>query len=106
MTLSRTTTIPSIHSWWSDSNPTGATLNLHAAAKPLMRFMYERQALKLIHTKGTEELTQTMFVEYLSYLIVPYLSDFTKSRIFGEIWAKISTAKSHLSMCNPIKLDI
>ncbi|KAF7350056.1 hypothetical protein MVEN_01307300 [Mycena venus] len=34
--LSRFETLPSIHSWWSDSNPPGATMSLHAVAKPLM----------------------------------------------------------------------
>ncbi|KAF8196693.1 armadillo-type protein [Mycena galopus ATCC 62051] len=48
--LARQETRASILSWWSDSNPglQNPTINIHAAAKPLCRFLYHRQALDLI----------------------------------------------------------
>ncbi|KAJ7906191.1 hypothetical protein B0H13DRAFT_2021508, partial [Mycena leptocephala] len=44
--LRRWSTPQSVHSWWSDSNPTGATIPLHALAKPLMKRLYHRQAIQ------------------------------------------------------------
>ncbi|KAJ7143059.1 hypothetical protein C8R44DRAFT_726340 [Mycena epipterygia] len=38
----------SIHNWWSDSNPTGATISLHTLAKPLSKYLYYQQALGVI----------------------------------------------------------
>ncbi|KAJ6592551.1 armadillo-type protein [Mycena capillaripes] len=35
--LTRQPTLDSVLSWWSDRNPVGPNINLHAAAKPLMR---------------------------------------------------------------------
>jgi hypothetical protein len=56
-------------SWWSDSNPLlrGPTINLHAVAKPLMRWMYHRQALELLkRNQGSPLLTETLEI-YSSY---------------------------------------
>jgi hypothetical protein len=63
----------SIHSWWSDSNPLlqGPTINLHAAAKPLMRFMYRRQALEFIRKNKGTRLSTTLLEIYSSYF--PYV---------------------------------
>src|ERR1700761_4359413 len=48
--LSRFESRPSIHSWWSDSNPPGATFSLHAVTKPLIKYLYHRQARELVRT--------------------------------------------------------
>jgi hypothetical protein len=64
----------SIFSWWSDSNSLvryGPTINLHAAAKPLMKWMYHRQAKEFIRKKEDSPLSAEMVEIYWSYL--PYV---------------------------------
>ncbi|KAJ7753650.1 armadillo-type protein [Mycena maculata] len=58
--LNRGETRTSILSWWSDRNPglQGPTMNLHAAAKPLMRLMYHRQALNFIEKNRSAPLSR------------------------------------------------
>jgi hypothetical protein len=73
--LTRPETRASVHSWWSDSNPSlkGPTINLHAAAKPLLRFMHQRQALEFIRKNKDTPLSTTVDI-YMSYL--PYVCSF------------------------------
>ncbi|KAJ7455800.1 armadillo-type protein [Mycena latifolia] len=64
--LTRQPTRDSLRSWWSDRNPLGPNLDLHAAAKPLMRFMYRRDALAFIAKKrGTRLSGEDMEAEIL-----------------------------------------
>ncbi|KAF7350410.1 hypothetical protein MVEN_01345800 [Mycena venus] len=88
--LNRQDTRPSIHSWWSDSNPglQGPTINLHAAAKPLMRRMYHRQALQLIKKNRGSPLSTTTLEIYLSYLPWKFISSSTKDVILEELMAR------------------
>jgi hypothetical protein len=67
--LTRQETRTSIYSWWSDSNPLlkGPTINLHAAAKPLMKRMYHRQALEFIKKNRGHPLSATTLEIYASY---------------------------------------
>ncbi|KAJ7479175.1 hypothetical protein FB451DRAFT_1240818 [Mycena latifolia] len=66
--LTRQPTGDSLRSWWSDRNPLGPSMDLHAAAKPLMRFMYRRDALAFIaKTRGTPLSSENMEI-YSSYL--------------------------------------
>ncbi|KAJ7622384.1 hypothetical protein FB45DRAFT_927662 [Roridomyces roridus] len=79
--LQRQDSRPSIHSWWSDSNSllhSGPTINLHAAAKPLMRFMYHRQALGLIESNRAIRLSQPVLEDLSSYLLCKYVSHRTQ----------------------------
>jgi hypothetical protein len=72
--LTRQDTLASVRSWWSDSNSLlryGPTINLHAAAKPLIKLMYHRQAKELIRKNGDSELSTEMLETYWSYL--PYV---------------------------------
>ncbi|KAF7358381.1 hypothetical protein MVEN_00888200 [Mycena venus] len=67
----RTTRPPtpqSAHSWWSDSNPTGPTISLHALAKPLMKLMHHRKALSIIKKNRGIPLSGTSMDIYSSYL--------------------------------------
>jgi hypothetical protein len=66
--LTRQRTLQSIHSWWSDSNPTGPNINLNAAAKPLMKLMYHRQALGFIRKNRDIALSEDILEIYSSYL--------------------------------------
>ncbi|KAJ7479280.1 armadillo-type protein [Mycena latifolia] len=89
--LARQPTRESIHSWWSDRNLPGPTINLHAAAKPLMRFMYGRQALAFIKTQRWIPLSKEameIYASYLAYgtvLLFKYVSPSTKTAILGEL---------------------
>ncbi|KAF7291243.1 hypothetical protein MIND_01268000 [Mycena indigotica] len=89
--LSRVLSAPSVHSWWSDSNPTGASLNLHAAAKPLLRFMYANEVFKLMeaHPSWATALTDNILNIYLSYLGSPYVSRSTKCAILQHFTGRM-----------------
>jgi hypothetical protein len=67
--LTRQETRTSIFSWWSNSNPLlkGPTINLHAAAKPLMKFMFHRQALEFIRQNKGSPLLETTLEIYALY---------------------------------------
>jgi hypothetical protein len=68
--LTRQRTLDSILSWWSDSNPPGPTINLHAVAKPLIRFMYHQQVLgfiKRIRGAPLSEDNLQLCWDYLAY---------------------------------------
>ncbi|KAJ7799398.1 hypothetical protein B0H14DRAFT_1707037 [Mycena olivaceomarginata] len=78
----------SIHSWWSDSNHPGPTLNLHALAKPLMRLMYHRQALQFMKKNRDIPLTSTTIEIYLSYLEYKYVGASTKVKMLEYIAKK------------------
>ncbi|KAF7331072.1 hypothetical protein MVEN_02447500 [Mycena venus] len=85
--LTRQDTPPSIHSWWSDSNPglRGPTVNLHAAAKPLMKFMYHRQTLEFIRKNRGSPLSKDVLETYSSYLPWDFVSRGTKIAILSEL---------------------
>jgi hypothetical protein len=68
-TLARQRTRESYLSWWSDSNPPGATISIHTLAKPLMRLMYHRQALGFIQKNRGTPLSQETLEIYSSYLM-------------------------------------
>ncbi|KAJ7791243.1 hypothetical protein B0H14DRAFT_198398 [Mycena olivaceomarginata] len=85
--LNRQDSRPSIYSWWSDSNPglRGPTINLHAAAKPLMRLMYYRQALDIIRKNRGSPLTSTVLETYSSYFPWDYVSPLRSRRVRSSI---------------------
>ncbi|KAJ7051423.1 armadillo-type protein [Mycena amicta] len=83
--LSRQQTRESILSWWSDRNPPGATINLHALAKPLMGRMYDRQVLGFIkRTRGTPLSEETLQLCW-NYLAYKHLLSITKKAILSEL---------------------
>ncbi|KAF7356379.1 hypothetical protein MVEN_00970300 [Mycena venus] len=98
--LARQDTRPSIHSYWSDSNPglQGPTINLHAAAKPLMRLMYHRQVLAFIRKNRDSPLSTPTLEIYLSYFpqVWNYVSSATKHAILEEL---ISRSASKADAC-------
>ncbi|KAJ7850018.1 armadillo-type protein [Mycena olivaceomarginata] len=86
--LTRQESRASIYSWWSDSNSLlvyGPTINLHAAAKPLMKLMYHRQALGIIRKNRDSPLTSTILETYSSYFPWDYVSWATKAAILSEL---------------------
>ncbi|KAJ7479166.1 armadillo-type protein [Mycena latifolia] len=93
--LARQRTLESVLSWWSDSNPAlGPTFNLHAVAKPLMKFMYHRDALAFIaKNRGTPTpLSSEDMAIYSSYLAFKYVSSSTKAEILCELGRRANTA--------------
>ncbi|KAJ6564933.1 hypothetical protein DFH09DRAFT_1278770 [Mycena vulgaris] len=75
----------SILSWRSDSNPTGPNINLHAAAKPVIKFLYHRQALGYIAKNRGAPSSKETLESCSSYLACRYISSSTKIRILGEL---------------------
>ncbi|KAF7356890.1 hypothetical protein MVEN_01024800 [Mycena venus] len=77
----------SLISWWSDSNPglQGPTINLHTAAKPLMKWMYYRQAVDIIKKRRGRPLSSETLEIYSSYLPLNYVSWATKAAIWAEL---------------------
>ncbi|KAJ7457207.1 armadillo-type protein [Mycena galericulata] len=66
--LRRWPTPQSVHSWWSDSNPPGATISLHALAKPLSKFLYHRQASGFIAKGADSPLSRETVAILTTYL--------------------------------------
>ncbi|KAJ6472349.1 armadillo-type protein [Mycena vitilis] len=66
--FTRQRTLESIHSWWSDSNAVGATVSIHAMAKPLMRMMYHSQANAFIERNQDVSMSNEDVHVYLGYL--------------------------------------
>ncbi|KAJ7494041.1 hypothetical protein FB451DRAFT_450751 [Mycena latifolia] len=83
--LTRQRTLESVLSWWSDSNPSGATINLHAVTKPLMMLMYHRQALGFVKRNHGLPLSPETLEIYWSYLSWKYVSTSTKLAILEEL---------------------
>ncbi|KAF7291311.1 hypothetical protein MIND_01275200 [Mycena indigotica] len=83
--LARYPTNTSIRSWWSDSNPAGATINLHTLAKPLLRVMYDREVRKLLKLgPGNENSGETVAL-LMRYLGARYVAASTKIVILGRL---------------------
>ncbi|KAF7350485.1 hypothetical protein MVEN_01354100 [Mycena venus] len=100
--LNRQDTRPSVYSWWSDSNPglKGPTINIHAVAKPLMKRMYHRQALKFIRENRDRPLSTTTLETYSSYLPWNYVSPSTKDAILEDL---SSRSASEADACALVK---
>ncbi|KAJ7479235.1 hypothetical protein FB451DRAFT_1172350 [Mycena latifolia] len=95
--FTRQPTLDSVRSWWSDRNPPGPNINLHAAAKPLMRVMYHRDALAFIrNTRGTplSKEAAEIYSSYLSYGVplFKYVSSETKTAILRELCDRVESA--------------
>ncbi|KAJ7094107.1 hypothetical protein C8R44DRAFT_814529 [Mycena epipterygia] len=92
--VTRQRTLESILSWWSDSNPPGATISLHAAAKPLMKILYHRQVLGFIErTRGGPFSEETLGI-YSDYLAFKYISHATKNTILKELGSRASWSEA------------
>ncbi|KAJ7282275.1 hypothetical protein C8J57DRAFT_1710490 [Mycena rebaudengoi] len=86
--LTRTWTL---ESWWSDSNRPGPTMNLHAAAKPLMRRMYHHQVLAFMKYNAKEQLSPLAAEISLSYLLSKDVSPSTKSILLQHLATRAET---------------
>ncbi|KAJ7133965.1 armadillo-type protein [Mycena crocata] len=104
--LTRQGTLDSVFSWWSDSNTPGATINLHAAAKPLMKFMYHRQVLDFIKKQTGLPLSVDVIQIYSSYLQSKYVSAATKAMIRQELENGNRGALAFLTSLNSAVVDL
>ncbi|KAJ6523399.1 armadillo-type protein [Mycena vulgaris] len=99
--LTRQPTVDSVLSWWSDRNPPGPNINLHAVAKPLMRRMYHRAALDYIsNNRGVSLSTETMEI-YSSYLGYKYVFPSTKAAILEELAQMLQVSVEHDARTRP-----
>ncbi|KAJ7205243.1 armadillo-type protein [Mycena pura] len=92
--LSRSQTIPSLHSWWSDSNTPGATVNLHALSKPLMRVLYHWQAREFIRINQGVRLSKDTMDIFLSYLHYKHVSVATRTLVMEELNTRAKTTSA------------
>ncbi|KAJ6585877.1 armadillo-type protein [Mycena capillaripes] len=85
--IARQQTRTSLHSWWSDSNPglQGPTINIHTMAKPLVRFLYHRQAVQFIRSNAGVPLTPAVLEIYSTYLLCKYVSFETQWTVLAEL---------------------
>ncbi|KAJ7086560.1 hypothetical protein C8R44DRAFT_37112 [Mycena epipterygia] len=92
--FTRHLTLGSIHSWWSDRNPPGPTMDLHAASKPFMKFLYRRQVLDFIKRNDLKSIdspplsNETLQI-YSDYLAFKYISPSTKTRILSALFRRL-----------------
>jgi len=75
----------SIFSWWSDSNPGGATVNIHALAKPLMRWMYARAIKKLIAAENDNPMSSELLDIRFSYLASPIVPESSQVLLLSDL---------------------
>ncbi|KAJ7057361.1 armadillo-type protein [Mycena amicta] len=98
----RTFETGSILSWWSDSNPPGATINLHALAKPLMGRMYHRQVLGFIKKiRGTPLSEETLQLCW-NYLAYKHLLSITKKAILSELCDRARSVDEAQNLVNSV----
>ncbi|KAJ7839170.1 armadillo-type protein [Mycena leptocephala] len=88
----------SVHSWWSDRNPPGATINLHAAAKPLMRLMYHRQVISFIQKNQGLPLSDEIMDIYTSYLAFKYVGPSAKAAILKDLGVRSLSKKAAITV--------
>ncbi|KAJ6542886.1 armadillo-type protein [Mycena capillaripes] len=83
----------SVRSWWSDSNPGlwGPTLNLHAAARPLSRLLYDRQVRALIKNNQGLLSSKSTIEDYASYFPRDDVWSSTKVAILRELSLRVET---------------
>ncbi|KAJ7753506.1 armadillo-type protein [Mycena metata] len=85
--LTRQRTPQSLHSEWSRSS-LGATISIHALAKPLMKVMYHSAVLNLIKGQQGIPLSAETMEIYESYLSWKYVAETTKTLILREIYRR------------------
>ncbi|KAJ6502710.1 armadillo-type protein [Mycena vitilis] len=81
----------SIYSDWSDSRSIGATISIHAAAKPLMRLLYHRQAMIFIEQNSGVPLSEIVDT-YWTYLTYKYVGGNTKAEIMEDLAKRVTTS--------------
>ncbi|KAJ7202716.1 hypothetical protein C8J57DRAFT_1735609, partial [Mycena rebaudengoi] len=105
--LTRQRTSESLRSWWSDSNLPGPAVNLHAAAKPLLRILYHRQALGIVESNSIGVLLDPATMDiYMAYLSSKYVSSSTKEVILKHLTTRGWLERNALLMIDSERLSI
>ncbi|KAJ7487903.1 armadillo-type protein [Mycena latifolia] len=73
----------SVHSWWSDSNPPGATISLHPMASRLSKLLHHRQVTALLKPYKSQPLSIDAIQDLLPYLNSKEISASTKVLILS-----------------------
>ncbi|KAJ6576061.1 armadillo-type protein [Mycena vulgaris] len=81
----------SLHSWWSDSNPPGATIPLHTLAKPLSKFLHRRQLAGIISQARGQPISREALEALMSYLEATEIPNFTKLSILTDLIVRAKT---------------
>ncbi|KAJ6509671.1 armadillo-type protein [Mycena vulgaris] len=66
--IQRAASAQSVHSWWSDRNPGGATIPLHTLAKPLSKLLHHRQVVGIIARSQSAPLSREILDVMSCYL--------------------------------------
>ncbi|KAJ7875438.1 armadillo-type protein [Mycena leptocephala] len=98
--------IQSLHSWWSDSNSVGATISLHAAAKPLMRLLYHEQVRSFIKRNRGLALSSATIEICFSYLAFKYISPATKTLILNELEMRVESQQDALMVVQSLVVQL
>ncbi|KAJ7438422.1 armadillo-type protein [Mycena latifolia] len=106
--LTRQPTLDSVRSYWSDRNSLaiGATINLHAVAKPVMRVLYHRAVLDFIAKNRGRPLSREEMEIYSSYLAYSYVSSYTKAKILWELGARSCSTNDAQAVVNSLVLRL
>ncbi|KAF7347343.1 hypothetical protein MVEN_01490000 [Mycena venus] len=103
--LTRSQTIQSLQSWWSDSNSVGPTMSIHTAAKPLMRLMYHEQVRRFIKRSRSTPLSRSTMDTYITYLAFKYISPATQALILKELNIRIGSEDEALVVAQSFALQ-
>ncbi|KAJ7289692.1 G-protein alpha subunit-domain-containing protein [Mycena rebaudengoi] len=98
--LTRQQTPQSLLSVWSDSKSPGATISLHVAAKPLIKFMYHRQAHSFIERNHGISLSRESLDIFWSYLTYKYISRKTKLLVLKEFGVRATSEVDRRTLMN------
>ncbi|KAJ6516545.1 hypothetical protein C8R47DRAFT_1312985 [Mycena vitilis] len=90
--LTRQRTLESIHSYWSDNGFVGATVSIHAMAKPLMGLMYHSQAKAFIERNRDTPISKEDLYIYFGYLEFKYVYGKTKAMILHDLYNRVFDA--------------
>ncbi|KAJ7135778.1 armadillo-type protein [Mycena epipterygia] len=83
----------SIHSWWSNSNMNGATINLNIIASPLARAFHRWNVVALIKKHKPARLSQTIIDDFLDYLLAnEEIPPSTKCLILTDLEARAASS--------------
>ncbi|KAJ7622368.1 armadillo-type protein [Roridomyces roridus] len=94
-------------SWWSDRNSMlhiSPTMKIHAAAKPLMKFLYHRQALGIMEDTRESPLFGELLDIYSSYLLYKYVSPATRIVVLQHLErrARSSADDARAILCSSV----
>ncbi|KAJ7453484.1 armadillo-type protein [Mycena latifolia] len=95
----------SVHSWWSDRNPPGATIPLHTLAKPLSRFLHRRQVSRIMSQGRGLTISKANADALVRYLEATEISTSTKLLILQYLNARAQREAQAETIAQDYALD-